>query len=176
MGVNDETMALGIFNPSRKFRSDRLCHPGEDFSSDLSWIKPNVTNQKDIQALLGTPYKVGSASGTPTWTYGFYRFSLVGESHTKELKFYWTPEKKVADYSFSSSFPADRNKELMSRPGFAFGKLNSRRRVSIKARKGPACIAGFFIAWRNGSATENHPGLTEILVACPPCVADYAKC
>ncbi len=90
---------------------------GEDFSSDLSWIKPNVTTQKDIQALLGTPYKVGSASGTPTWTYGFYRFSLVGESHTKELKFYWNPEKKVVDYSFSSSFPADRNKELMSRPG-----------------------------------------------------------
>lgn len=90
---------------------------GEDFTSDLSWIKPNVSSQKDIQALLGAPYKVGNSGGTSTWTYGFYRFSLVGESYTKELKFYWTADKKVKDYSFTSSFPADRNKELMSREG-----------------------------------------------------------
>ena len=85
---------------------------GKDFSSDLRWIKKDNTSQGDVTSILGTPYKVGSSSGIPTWTYGFYKFKLFGESWTKELKLYWNNSKLVRDFSFSSSFPEDRKKVL----------------------------------------------------------------
>lgn len=85
---------------------------GKDFSSDLSWIKMNETTQSDVSTLLGTPHQVGNVGGTPTWTYSFYKLKLLGDSHTKDLKFYWTPEKKVKDFSFTSSFPADKRQSL----------------------------------------------------------------
>lgn len=81
---------------------------GEDFSSDISWVKKNQTTRADVQKYLGSPFSVGNAGGVQTWTYGYYDYRLFGESKTKELKFYWSPESKVQDYSFNSSFPEDR--------------------------------------------------------------------
>lgn len=85
---------------------------GKDFSSDLSWLKKVQTTQADVQRYLGAPTSVGSSGGTPTWTYGYYDYRLFGESATKELKIYWTPDYKVADYSFNSSLPEDRRRIL----------------------------------------------------------------
>ncbi len=85
---------------------------GKDFSSDLAWIKMNETTQTDVSSLLGVPHQVGNVGGTPTWTYSYYKLKLVGESYTKDLKFYWTPEKRVKDFSFSSSFPTDKRQSL----------------------------------------------------------------
>lgn len=93
---------------------------GKDFSSDLSWIKVNETTQSDVSSLLGTPHQVGNVGGTPTWTYSYYKLKMFGDSHTKDLKFYWTPDKKVKDFSFSSSFPTDKRQSLyMNKKGTA---------------------------------------------------------
>ncbi|MGE0172972.1 MAG: hypothetical protein AB7T49_09310 [Oligoflexales bacterium] len=89
---------------------------GRDFPSDLNWIKVKQTSQSDVASTMGEPYEVGSSSGTPTWTYGYYKFQLFGESYTKELKFYWDPESKIRDYSFTSSFPKDRQRSTQLRP------------------------------------------------------------
>lgn len=78
---------------------------GINFESNTDWIKPGQTRQQDVKLMLKDPYAVGSASGVETWTYGFYRYRLFGKSHTKELKFYWKPDKTVDHYSFNSSFP-----------------------------------------------------------------------
>lgn len=83
---------------------------GKDFPSEVAWIKMNSTKQQDVSQLLGQPYQVGNASGTSTWTYGYYKFRLIGDSNTKELKFWWNPDKTVKYYSFSSSFPMDKGK------------------------------------------------------------------
>lgn len=80
---------------------------GEQFPSDMSWIKVNETKKSDVKTLLGEPYSVGYASGKPTWVYGFYHYKLFGDSHTKELKFYWNRNGTVANFSFTSSFPED---------------------------------------------------------------------
>ncbi len=85
---------------------------GKDFPSNLTWIKTNTTTQKDVSQLLGQPYQVGNSAGTGTWTYGYYKFRLIGASNTKELKFWWNPDQTVKYYSFSSSFPADKNKAV----------------------------------------------------------------
>lgn len=82
---------------------------GENFSSHTGWIKVDTTSQVDVSVKLGRPYIVGSSSGVPTWTYGYYKHSLFGSSMIKELKFYFDKDKKVSRYTFSSSFPADRS-------------------------------------------------------------------
>jgi len=80
---------------------------GKDFSTDITWIKKDVTKKTDVRTMLGEPFQVGFASGKPTWTYGLYKHTLFGSSNTKELKLYWNPDGSVGNYSFSSSFPDD---------------------------------------------------------------------
>lgn len=81
---------------------------GEDFKQDFSWIKKNKTTQVDVSGSMGAPYKVGRSGSNRTWTYGYYDYSLFGDSYTRELKIYWNTDKTVRDYSYSSSFPEDR--------------------------------------------------------------------
>jgi outer membrane protein assembly factor BamE (lipoprotein component of BamABCDE complex) len=80
---------------------------GAQFTSDTAWIRIGSTTQDSVSKLLGNPHAVGSASGTPTWTYGYYKYGVIGTNAQKELKLYWNANKTVKDYSFSSSFPAD---------------------------------------------------------------------
>lgn len=87
---------------------------GRDFSSDLGWIKKNQTTQTDVMRYLGAPFSVGSSGGVTTWTYGFYNWRVFGDSATKELKFFWTADQKVMDYSFNSSAPEDRRRLIDS--------------------------------------------------------------
>ncbi len=88
---------------------------GKEFSSDLSWVKKSQTSQTDVNRVLGAPVSVGNTGGILTWTYGYYEYRLFGERETKELKFYWNNEQKVQDFSFNSSFPADRQRLMMAR-------------------------------------------------------------
>jgi len=80
---------------------------GRDFRSDTAWIKEKKTTQNDVQMVLKEPYAVGNSGGQPTWTYGYYRYRLIGASHQKELKFYWNPDGTVNSYSFTSNFEGD---------------------------------------------------------------------
>jgi len=80
---------------------------GKDFSSQTDWIRKNQTKQRDVVSVLGEPNSVGSAGGTPTWTYGYYRYEVFGRSNHKELKLYWNDDRTVDHYSFDSSFSGD---------------------------------------------------------------------
>jgi hypothetical protein len=80
---------------------------GREFPSRFDWIQKNKTRQEDAKLVLGDPKFVGSNDGQPSWTYGFYKYRLFGESHTKELKLYWNPDRTVNTWSYTSSFPGD---------------------------------------------------------------------
>ncbi len=80
---------------------------GKEFPSRFDWIQKGKTRQADAKLVLGEPQFVGSNDGTPSWTYGFYRYRLFGQSHTKELKLYWNDDRTVQTWSFNSSFPED---------------------------------------------------------------------
>ena len=80
---------------------------GRDFRSDTAWIVNGRTSRDDVRLMLGEPYAVGNSGGRPTWTYGYYRYRIVGKSDQKELKFYWTPQGAVDTFAFTSSFPED---------------------------------------------------------------------
>lgn len=81
---------------------------GKDFNSETAWLKEGHTKQEDVRMVLGDPRSVGNALGKPTWTYGYYRYNLIGESDSKELKLYWNPNGTLSHYSFNSSFAEDK--------------------------------------------------------------------
>ncbi|MCX6105898.1 MAG: hypothetical protein NTY08_08725 [Proteobacteria bacterium] len=89
---------------------------GRDFHSDVAWIKANKTSMQDVQLLLRDPYSVGNSGGRPTWTYGYYKYKLIGASHQKELKFYWNPDGTVSTYGFTSNFPDDTGRNRATTP------------------------------------------------------------
>jgi hypothetical protein len=83
---------------------------GRLFNSDINWVKKDETTQKDVALVLGQPQEVGNSGGTPTWTYYFYRYKMVGSDARKEIKFYWNDNRTVNHYSFSTSFQEDLDK------------------------------------------------------------------
>jgi hypothetical protein len=80
---------------------------GREFPSKFDWINKSKTKQDDVRLVLGEPQFVGSTEGQATWTYGYYKYSAFGPSYTKEMKFYWNPDRTVQTWSFNSSFPED---------------------------------------------------------------------
>lgn len=84
---------------------------GKNFNSNTSWLDSNKPNATQVETIMGPPFKVGSSNGTKTWTYGYYRHQLFGESLIKELKLYWNQDSSLKSYSFSSSFPEDIKKK-----------------------------------------------------------------
>lgn len=81
---------------------------GQNFSSDVSWVSVGKTTQSDVNKRLGVPFSVGNSSGLASWTYGYHKHNLFGESHNKELRLIWNKDGTVNSYSFNSSFQEDK--------------------------------------------------------------------
>ena len=101
---------------------------GNDFPSRTDWLKKNLTTQKDIRMVLGTPFAVGDSGGVSTWTYGYYSFMFPRKSYHKELKFYWNKNQTLKHFSFTSSFPEDIQKSSME-------SLVRQRQLSLRGKK-----------------------------------------
>ena len=52
--------------------------------------------------------------GKITWTYGYYRYRVFGETRTKDLIIYYNPDGTVSSYTFNTSFPEEKN--VVARP------------------------------------------------------------
>lgn len=87
----------GCVTAGKSFRSD-----------DLSWIVVNNTSQGEIQRVLGEPFRVGVDAGSLTWTYGYYRYRLFGETRTKDLVIEFNRNGTVSSYTFNTSFPEEK--------------------------------------------------------------------
>lgn len=82
---------------------------GHDFNAtDTGWIKPGETDKTTLLSKLGDPLRVGVDAGEPTWTYGYYKYSLFSESVTKDLVIRFGPDGKVKSFTLNSSFPEDK--------------------------------------------------------------------
>jgi hypothetical protein len=83
---------------------------GKDFnSSDLGWLHSNTTGKSEIYRNLGEPFRTGVDQGKITWTYGYYRYRVFGETCTKDLIIYYNPDGTVSSYTFNTSFPEEKN-------------------------------------------------------------------
>ncbi len=77
-------------------------------SDDLSWIIRDRTTKDDVYEELGEPFRVGVDSGKLTWTYGYYKYKLIGPTRTKDLIIYFNRDGTVNSYSFNTSFPKEK--------------------------------------------------------------------
>lgn len=82
---------------------------GRNFdATDTSWLKAGETDKKAILDRLGDPFRVGSDAGDQTWTYGYYKYKVFGQSVTKDLVIRFTPDNKVKSFTLNTSFPEDK--------------------------------------------------------------------
>jgi hypothetical protein len=84
---------------------------GEAFPvAPVSRIEIGGTTKQEIQQTFGTPWRTGLEDGQETWTYGHYRYALLGTTRTRDLVVRFDERDVVVSYSFNSSFPEDRQR------------------------------------------------------------------
>lgn len=81
---------------------------GYEFPDDqVSEIRIGKTTKKDIRVIFGAPWRVGLESGQDTWTYGRYRYRLMGETSTKDLVIRFAANGVVSSYVFNTTDHAE---------------------------------------------------------------------
>jgi hypothetical protein len=82
---------------------------GQKFNvSGVSQISIGQTTKGDVMTLFGSPWRTGVEDGRETWTYGYYRYSLLSDAKTRDLVLRFDASGKVASYTFNSTYPEDR--------------------------------------------------------------------
>jgi hypothetical protein len=77
---------------------------GRDFaSSRVSEIHIGKTTQAEIEAMFGQPWRVGLEDGQRTWTYGKYRYRLLGQTSTEDLVIRFDKNNVVTSYTFNTT-------------------------------------------------------------------------
>ena len=77
---------------------------GRDFPSDpVKLIENGKTTRADMRDMFGEPWRTGMEDGQKTWTYGYYRYRLFGETVTRDLLVRFDERGRVASYTFSTS-------------------------------------------------------------------------
>jgi len=88
---------------------------GKSFDTHgVELLKIGKTTQEEVERLFGPPWRTGIEDGERTWTYGHYRYYLLGPAHTTDLVIRFSPDGVVRSYTYntteaSSSGPAKQN-------------------------------------------------------------------
>ncbi len=84
---------------------------GQDFSAAKVYdIQIGKTTATEIQAMFGSPWRVGIEDGKPTWTYANYHYSVFSATRTKDLVVRFDANNVVRSYTFNTTNPADIKK------------------------------------------------------------------
>lgn len=77
---------------------------GHDFpTGKVSEIRIHETTRDEIRSMFGPPWRIGVEDGRQTWTYGRYRYRLLGETSTTDLVVRFDKQGIVSSYSFSTT-------------------------------------------------------------------------
>ena len=77
---------------------------GTRFPSDqVRRIEIGVTTKEDARVMFGVPWRTGLESGQETWTYGFYKYRLFGETDTTDLVIRFRDNGAVDSYTFNTT-------------------------------------------------------------------------
>lgn len=68
-------------------------------------IEIGKTTQQDVKELFGQPWRTGIEDGLTTWTYGTYKYQMLGASGGSDLVVRFDDNGKVASYSYSAPNP-----------------------------------------------------------------------
>jgi outer membrane protein assembly factor BamE (lipoprotein component of BamABCDE complex) len=81
---------------------------GRDFPAQrVEKLRVGGTTRAQVRDLFGDPWRTGVEDGQRTWTYGRYRYALLGETQTKDLVVRFDERDVVASYTFNSTDPND---------------------------------------------------------------------
>ena len=82
---------------------------GHNFPSEqFTWIEKGQTTWQDVEQKMGEPFRAGTDDGRLTWSYGYYKYSLFGQTKTKDLVIYFNKNGTVSSYTFNTSFPDEK--------------------------------------------------------------------
>ena len=77
---------------------------GQSFPEErVTMIKIGQTSRDEIRTMFGEPWRLGMEDGQQTWTYGNYRYSVLGSRETSDLVVRFNKEGIVASYSYNTS-------------------------------------------------------------------------
>lgn len=69
----------------------------------VSEIRIGETNKEQVREMFGPPWRVGVENGKRTWTYGYYRYRLIGEPSTRDLLIRFDNLNRVEHFSFNTT-------------------------------------------------------------------------
>ena len=77
---------------------------GRDFPVEkVHGIQIGKTTQQEIRKEFGSPWRVGIEDGKNTWTYGKYKYKLIGDADTTDLVIWFDKQNIVSSYSFNTT-------------------------------------------------------------------------
>lgn len=81
---------------------------GADFpAARVMEIQVGKSTINDVQAMFGPPFRVGSESGTKTWSYVKGRYNLFGPASNQDLLIRFDSAGIVRSYSFNTTTNKD---------------------------------------------------------------------
>jgi outer membrane protein assembly factor BamE (lipoprotein component of BamABCDE complex) len=81
---------------------------GRDFpAKQVAKLRIGSTTDEQVRELFGTPWRTGVEDGQRTWTYGHYRYALLGTTRTRDLVVRFDANGVVSSYSYNSTDPED---------------------------------------------------------------------
>jgi outer membrane protein assembly factor BamE (lipoprotein component of BamABCDE complex) len=81
---------------------------GRDFpATQVAKLRIGNTTAAQVRELFGTPWRTGVEDGQRTWTYGHYRYALLGTTRTRDLVVRFDANDVVASYTYNSTDPED---------------------------------------------------------------------
>ena len=77
---------------------------GREFPVEaINNIQLEETTKEDINKIFGSPWRIGLEDGKRTWTYGYYKYRLFGESTTRDLVIKFDSNGVVSSYIFNTT-------------------------------------------------------------------------
>ena len=79
---------------------------GREFpTGPVTSLQIGETTQDDVRAAFGPPWRTGIEDGDRTWTYGHYRYALLGLTHTRDLVLRFDERGVLRSYTYNSTTP-----------------------------------------------------------------------
>jgi outer membrane protein assembly factor BamE (lipoprotein component of BamABCDE complex) len=77
---------------------------GHEFpSGQVSALHIGETTQNDVYTTFGAPWRTGLDNGFKTWTYGDYRYNLVGDNSTEDLVIKFDKRGVVSSFTYNTT-------------------------------------------------------------------------
>jgi hypothetical protein len=72
-------------------------------TGDVQRIEIGKTTKQAVTDIFGPPWRIGLEDGVRTWTYGYYKYRLFGDTTTYDLVVRFNNNGIVTSYSFNTT-------------------------------------------------------------------------